>query len=80
MQRSRPPAQSRRRSRKAPPQNSATSAAEARLNKKQFRDVKVAVDNGIATPLGTVALYEYKADAEKERPPCQRRNRGAQPH
>jgi len=43
----------------------AASDAESRLNKKQFRDVKVSVDNGIATLTGTVDLYEYKADAEK---------------
>jgi hyperosmotically inducible protein len=41
------------------------STAESRLNKKQFKDVKVSVDNGIATLTGTVDLYEYKADAEK---------------
>ncbi len=40
-------------------------AAAARLNKKQFRNVKVTVDNGIATLTGTVDLYEYKMDAEK---------------
>ncbi|HUX45353.1 MAG TPA: BON domain-containing protein [Terracidiphilus sp.] len=39
--------------------------AEAHLNKSQFNEVKVAVDNGIATLTGTVKLYEYKADAEK---------------
>jgi osmotically-inducible protein OsmY len=43
----------------------AVSAAEARLNKSQFKDVKVSVDNGIATLSGTVNLYEYKADAGK---------------
>jgi osmotically-inducible protein OsmY len=43
----------------------ATSDAAARLNKKQYRDVKVSVDNGIATLTGTVDLYEYKADADK---------------
>ncbi|MGD0859845.1 MAG: BON domain-containing protein [Terracidiphilus sp.] len=43
----------------------ATGAAAARLNHKQYRDVKVTVDNGIATLTGTVDLYEYKADAEK---------------
>ena len=37
----------------------------ARLNKKQYKSVKVGVDNGIATLTGTVDLYEYKADAEK---------------
>lgn len=39
--------------------------AEARLNKSQFNNVKVTVDNGIATLTGSVTLYEYKADAEK---------------
>jgi osmotically-inducible protein OsmY len=43
----------------------AAGDAAARLNKKQFRDVKVTVDNGIATLTGTVDLYEYKADAAK---------------
>jgi osmotically-inducible protein OsmY len=43
----------------------ASNDAAAKLNKKQYRDVKVAVDNGIATLTGTVDLYEYKADAEK---------------
>ncbi|HEY1161232.1 MAG TPA: BON domain-containing protein [Terracidiphilus sp.] len=42
----------------------ATDAA-ARLNKKQYRNVTVNVDNGIATLTGTVDLFEYKADAEK---------------
>ncbi|HEV2488131.1 MAG TPA: BON domain-containing protein [Terracidiphilus sp.] len=42
-----------------------TSAAEARLNKKQFRGVHVKVDNGVATLTGAVDLYEYKADAGK---------------
>jgi osmotically-inducible protein OsmY len=45
--------------------NPAVSDAAARLNKKQYRDVKVSVENGIATLTGTVDLYEYKADAEK---------------
>lgn len=43
----------------------AASAAAARLGKKQFANVKVTVDNGVATLTGTVDLYEYKADAEK---------------
>lgn len=43
----------------------AASDAAARLNKKQYRDVKVTVDNGIATLTGTVVLVEYKADAER---------------
>jgi len=43
----------------------ADSAAAARLNKSQFKDVKVTVDNGIATLTGSVSLYEYKADAGK---------------
>ena len=41
------------------------SAAAARLNKKQYRDVRVTVDNGIATLQGSVELYEYKADAAR---------------
>jgi hyperosmotically inducible protein len=39
--------------------------AASRLDKKQFHDVKVTVDNGIATLSGTVDLYAYKAEAEK---------------
>ena len=39
------------------------AAAQAKLNKSQFKGVKVAVDNGIATLTGTVSLYEYKKDA-----------------
>jgi hyperosmotically inducible periplasmic protein len=49
----------------APEGNPASSAAASRLNKKQFRDVKVSVDNGVATLTGTVDLYDFKADAEK---------------
>ena len=45
--------------------NPVASEAAARLDKKQYRDVKVTVENGIATLTGTVDLYEYKADAEK---------------
>lgn len=39
--------------------------AASRLDKKQFHEVKVSVDNGIATLSGTVDLYVYKAEAEK---------------
>ena len=39
--------------------------AEARLNKPQFNNVTVTVDDGIATLTGTVDLYQYKADAER---------------
>lgn len=50
-----------------PQENStdASDAAAARLNKKQFHNVKVTVENGIATLTGSVDLFEYKADAEK---------------
>jgi osmotically-inducible protein OsmY len=41
------------------------SDATARLNKKEFRNVKVSVDQGIATMIGTVDLYGYKASADK---------------
>lgn len=39
--------------------------AEARLNKPQFNNVKVTVEEGVATLTGTVDLYQYKADAER---------------
>jgi hyperosmotically inducible protein len=45
--------------------NPALSAAQARLNKSQFKDVQVSVDNGIATLTGSVSLYQYKTDAGK---------------
>jgi osmotically-inducible protein OsmY len=41
------------------------AAVQDKLNKKQFQNVKVTVDNGIATLSGTVDLYEYKEDADK---------------
>jgi osmotically-inducible protein OsmY len=41
------------------------SDAAARLNKKQYHDVKVTVNNGTATLTGTVNLYVYKAEAVK---------------
>jgi hyperosmotically inducible periplasmic protein len=40
-----------------------SSDAQAKLKKSQFKDVKVEVNNGIATLTGTVSLYEYKKDA-----------------
>jgi osmotically-inducible protein OsmY len=46
--------------------NPAAADAAARLNKKQFKNVTVSVDNGVATLSGTVDLYEYKADADKQ--------------
>jgi osmotically-inducible protein OsmY len=46
-------------------ENPAARAAAARLNKAQYSNVKVSVNQGIATLTGTVNLYEYKADAEK---------------
>jgi osmotically-inducible protein OsmY len=60
-----PQAQSSDATATAQEQNPAASEAMARLNKKQYRDVKVSVENGIATLTGSVELYEYKADAEK---------------
>jgi hyperosmotically inducible protein len=45
-------------------ENSA-AAVTAKLDKKQFQNVKVTVENGVATLTGTVDLYEYKADADK---------------
>jgi hyperosmotically inducible protein len=45
--------------------SSTTSDAAARLNKKQLQNVKVTVNNGVATLTGSVDLYEYKSDAQK---------------
>ena len=42
------------------------SAVQSRLGKKQFQNVKVAVNDGVATLTGTVELYQYKADAQKK--------------
>jgi hyperosmotically inducible protein len=39
--------------------------AQSKLDKSQFKDVKVTVDNGVATLSGNVDLYEYKVDADK---------------
>ena len=51
----------------APNENSdaTTSDVQSKLNKSEFKDVKVSVDNGIATLSGTVDLYEYKVNADK---------------
>jgi osmotically-inducible protein OsmY len=46
-------------------QDGSDNGAASKLNKPQFKDVKVSVENGIATLTGTVNLYEYKIDAEK---------------
>ena len=45
--------------------SASASDASAKLDKKQFRDVKVSVEQGIATLTGSVDLYQYKMDAEK---------------
>ena len=44
-------------------QQDVSSEAQSKLGKSQFKDVKVSVDNGIATLSGSVNLYEYKKDA-----------------
>ena len=41
------------------------SEIQSKLNKAAFKNVKVNVENGVATLSGTVDLYEYKADADK---------------
>jgi osmotically-inducible protein OsmY len=38
---------------------------QSKLNKSQFKNIKVDVQNGVATLSGTVDLYEYKVDADK---------------
>jgi len=45
--------------------NGASSEAQSKLNKSQFKNVKVSVQDGVATMTGTVDLYEYKVDADK---------------
>src|ERR1700722_4271238 len=43
-----------------------SAAVHSKLDKSQYKDVQVNVDaNGVATLTGTVNLYEYKADADK---------------
>ena len=45
-------------------QQNGNTDVQGKLNKSQFKDVKVSLDsNGIATLTGTVNLYEYKRDA-----------------
>jgi osmotically-inducible protein OsmY len=43
----------------------AAGDAQSKLNKSQFKNVKVTVEGGVATLTGTVDLYEYKVDADK---------------
>lgn len=45
--------------------NFAPSGAQARLNKRQFKNVTVSVNNGVATLTGTVNLFLDKTDAAK---------------
>jgi hyperosmotically inducible periplasmic protein len=46
-------------------QDNESSAVQSRLDKKQLKNVKATVNDGVATLTGTVDLYEYKADAQK---------------
>jgi hyperosmotically inducible protein len=46
-------------------ESSVAADVQKRLDKKQFQNVKVSVENGIATLSGSVDLYEYKADADR---------------
>jgi osmotically-inducible protein OsmY len=47
-------------------QSDGSSAAQSKLNKSQFKNVRVVVDaNGIATLSGSVDLFEYSADAQR---------------
>jgi hyperosmotically inducible protein len=45
--------------------NGSASDVQAKLNKPQFKNVKVDMDHGVATLTGSVDLYEYKMDADK---------------
>jgi hyperosmotically inducible periplasmic protein len=47
-------------------QQDVAGAVRSKLDKSQFKDVRVSVNaNGIATLSGAVSLYEYKSDADK---------------
>jgi osmotically-inducible protein OsmY len=46
-------------------EDNAASAVQSRLSKKQYQNVHVTVNDGVATLTGTVDLYVYRADAEK---------------
>ena len=49
-----------------PDEKSVAQEVMSKLDKKQFKNVRVTVDNnGIATLTGSVDLYEYKMDADK---------------
>ena len=41
------------------------SEVQSKLDKSQFTNIKVTVQDGVATLSGTVDLYEYKTDADK---------------
>ena len=56
----------------------ASGNAQAKLNKSQFKNVKVTVDNGIATLTGNVSLYEYKKRCSQSRPQGEGRYCGSQ--
>jgi hyperosmotically inducible protein len=45
--------------------NGTAAEIQSKLNKSQFKNVKVNVQNGVATLSGTVDLYEDKIDADK---------------
>jgi hyperosmotically inducible protein len=47
-------------------ESAASAAITAKLNNKNFKDVKVEVSNGVATLSGSVELYEYKAQADQK--------------
>jgi osmotically-inducible protein OsmY len=50
---------------KAGDDSSTVRELQSKLNKSQFKNVQVSVQNGIASLSGTVAVYEDKADADK---------------
>jgi hyperosmotically inducible periplasmic protein len=45
--------------------SSTAASVQSKLGDSKYKNVKVAVENGIATLSGTVDLYEFKADADK---------------
>ncbi|MGD0156981.1 MAG: BON domain-containing protein [Terracidiphilus sp.] len=51
----------------APQDQDVAGAIRAKLDKSQFKDIRVSVDaNGVATLTGSVSLFEYKQDADNK--------------
>ena len=60
--------------------NGTASEVQSKLNKSQFKNVKVDVQNGHRHLSGTVDLYEHKVDADKRVHKVKGSHRGPQRH